>query len=102
MLSICFTNEPFTLMVGPEVNGSLSFPAASMFSEAESHGNRVLKIYFLLAGDFQVALNLSRLKEALVSEGFVPSIIIIIIMYYHTTNTIKTKKTIDRAGRPPK
>jgi len=60
-------------------------------------------MYFPFAGDFQVALNLSRLKEALVSEGFVPVIVIVIIMFYHTTNTIKTKiKTIDRTRRPPK
>lgn len=92
MPSVCLTTEQFILMVGPEVNGSLCFPTASMFSEAESHCNGVLKMYFLFAGDFQVALNLSRLKEALVSEGFVPVIVIIIIMFYHTTNTIKTKK----------
>lgn len=97
MPSVCFTKQ-FTLMIGPEVNGSLCFPTASMFSEAESHCNGVLKIDFFLAGGFQVVLNLSRLKEALVSEGFVPVIVNIIIMFYHTTNTIKTKKQLIRRG----
>lgn len=41
-----------------------------MFPEAESSCNGSLKICFL-AGDFQVAMNQSPPKEAIVSEGFI-------------------------------
>ena len=58
-------------MVGSEGNGSVCFSRISMFSEADSHCNYV--VVFFLAEDFQVALNHSRLKEAIVSKEFVLS-----------------------------